>query len=41
MNNCGVQDTPHTLSPQQFDAFIKAEIERLGKIVKAAGMRAD
>lgn len=34
-------DTPHTMSPQQFDAFILAEIERLGKIVKAAGMRAD
>ena len=34
-------DTPHTMSPQQFDAFIAVEIERLGKIVKAAGMRAD
>ena len=29
------------MSPQQFDAFIAVEIERLGKIVKAAGMRAD
>ena len=33
--------TPHPMSPAQFDAFIKAEVERLAKVVKASGARAD
>ena len=33
--------TPHTMSPAQFDAFIKGEVERLAKVVKASGARAD
>jgi tripartite-type tricarboxylate transporter receptor subunit TctC len=28
-------------TPQQFDAFIRTEIDKLGKIIKAAGARAD
>lgn len=33
--------TPHTMSPTEFDAFIKSEVERLAKVVKASGARAD
>jgi tripartite-type tricarboxylate transporter receptor subunit TctC len=33
--------TPHPMSPAQFDAFIKAEVERLAKVVKASGAKAD
>lgn len=33
--------TPHTMSPAEFDAFIKGEVERLAKVVKASGARAD
>ena len=33
--------TPHSMSPKEFDAFIKSEIERLGKVVKASGAKAD
>ena len=33
--------TPHAMPPEQFDAFIKAEVERLAKVVKASGARAD
>ncbi len=33
--------TPHSMSPAQFDAFIKSEVERLAKVVKASGARAD
>ena len=33
--------TPHPMSPAQFDAFIKAEVERLAKVVRAAGAKAD
>lgn len=33
--------TPHPMTADQFDAFIKLEVARLGKIVKASGMRAD
>ena len=33
--------TPHPMSPPQFDAFIKSEVERLAKVVKAAGAKAD
>lgn len=33
--------TPHPMSPAQFDAFIKSEVERLAKVVKASGARAD
>jgi len=33
--------TPHPMSPAQFDAFIKNEVERLAKVVKASGARAD
>ena len=29
------------MSPAEFDAFIKAEVERLAKVVKASGARAD
>jgi tripartite-type tricarboxylate transporter receptor subunit TctC len=29
------------MSPKEFDAFIKSEIERLGKVVKASGAKAD
>jgi tripartite-type tricarboxylate transporter receptor subunit TctC len=33
--------TPHAMAPAEFDAFIKAEVERLAKVVKASGARAD
>jgi tripartite-type tricarboxylate transporter receptor subunit TctC len=33
--------TPHTMPPVEFDAFIKSEVERLAKVVKASGARAD
>ena len=33
--------TPHAMPPAQFDAFIKGEVERLAKVVKASGARAD
>jgi len=33
--------TPHTMSPADFDAFIKSEVERLASVVKASGARAD
>jgi tripartite-type tricarboxylate transporter receptor subunit TctC len=33
--------TPHTMSPAEFDAFIASEVERLAKVVKASGARAD
>ena len=33
--------TGHAMPPAQFDAFIKAEVERLAKVVKASGARAD
>ena len=33
--------TAHTMSPKEFDAFIKAEVARLGPVVKASGARAD
>jgi len=29
------------MTPAQFDAFIKNEVERLAKVVKASGARAD
>ena len=33
--------TPHAMPPAQFDAFIKNEVTRLAKVVKASGARAD
>jgi len=33
--------TPHPTSPTEFDAFIRNEVERLAKVVKASGARAD
>jgi tripartite-type tricarboxylate transporter receptor subunit TctC len=33
--------TAHAMPPAEFDAFIKAEVERLTKVVKASGARAD
>ncbi len=33
--------TPHTMSPKEFDAYIRAEVARLGPVVKASGARAD
>ena len=33
--------TPHATSPEEFDAFIRREVESLGKVVKASGARAD
>ena len=33
--------TPHAMAPVEFDAFIKVEVERLAKVVKASGARAD
>ena len=33
--------TPQTMPPAEFDAFIKSEVERLAKVVKASGARAD
>jgi tripartite-type tricarboxylate transporter receptor subunit TctC len=33
--------TPHTMPPAEFDAFIKEEVTRLAKVVKASGARAD
>ncbi len=33
--------TPHPMTPAQFDAFIKSEVERLAKVVKASGAKAD
>ena len=33
--------TPHPMTTQEFDAFIKNEVERLAKVVKASGARAD
>jgi tripartite-type tricarboxylate transporter receptor subunit TctC len=32
---------PAGTTPEQFDAFIRAEIEKWGKVVKAAGIRSD
>ncbi len=32
---------PSGTTPEQFDAFIRAEIDKWGKVVKAAGIRAD
>jgi tripartite-type tricarboxylate transporter receptor subunit TctC len=33
--------TPHPMTPQEFDAFIKDEVERLAKVVRASGAKAD
>lgn len=33
--------TPHPMTTQAFDAFIKNEVERLAKVVKASGAKAD
>ena len=33
--------TPHPMTPPEFDAFIKGEVERLAKVVKASGAKAD
>ncbi len=33
--------TPHTTSPREFDAFVKDEVERFGKVIRAAGIRID
>jgi tripartite-type tricarboxylate transporter receptor subunit TctC len=33
--------TPHPTSPTEFDAFIKNEVGRLAKVVKASGAKAD
>lgn len=33
--------TPHSMPPAEFDAFIRSEVERLAKVVKASGARAD
>jgi tripartite-type tricarboxylate transporter receptor subunit TctC len=33
--------TPHTMAPKEFDAFLKNEVTRLAKVVKASGARAD
>jgi tripartite-type tricarboxylate transporter receptor subunit TctC len=33
--------TPHTMTPGEFDAFIKLEVERLAKVVKASGAKAE
>ena len=33
--------TPHPMSPTEFDAFIKNEVGRLAKVVKASGAKAD
>jgi tripartite-type tricarboxylate transporter receptor subunit TctC len=33
--------TGHPMSPAEFDAFIKNEVERLAKVVKASGAKAD
>jgi tripartite-type tricarboxylate transporter receptor subunit TctC len=32
---------PAGTTPEQFDAFIRTEIDKWGKVVKAAGIRAD
>jgi tripartite-type tricarboxylate transporter receptor subunit TctC len=32
---------PKTSTPEEFDRFIRSEVERLGKVIKAAGLRAD
>lgn len=32
---------PKASTPEQFDAFIRAEVEKLGKVVKASGAKAD
>ncbi len=33
--------TPHSMPPEEFDGFIKAEVVRLAKVVKASGAKAD
>jgi len=33
--------TPHTMAPGEFDAFMRNEVQRLAKVVKASGARAD
>jgi tripartite-type tricarboxylate transporter receptor subunit TctC len=33
--------TPHPTPPAEFDAFIKNEVGRLAKVVKASGAKAD
>ena len=32
---------PHALRTHQFDAFVRAEVEKLAKVIKAAGARAN
>jgi len=37
----GLGGIPRTNTPEQFDAFIRAEVEKLGKVIEAAGAYAD
>jgi len=39
MQNQGL--VPRSSTPEEFDKFVRAEVERLGKLVKASGARAD
>ena len=39
LNNLSLDIT--TMKPQEFDAFLKQELEKWGKVVKAAGIKAD
>lgn len=32
---------PTSSTPEQFDAFIRAEIQKLGKVIRSAGVRID
>ena len=32
---------PHALPTEKFDAFVKAEVEKLAKVIKASGARAN
>jgi len=37
----GLGTDPRSSSPEEFDRFIRAQIDRLGKVIKAAGIKVD
>jgi tripartite-type tricarboxylate transporter receptor subunit TctC len=39
MNTQGI--VPKSSTPEQFDRFVRAEVEKLGKVIKAAGIKVD
>jgi tripartite-type tricarboxylate transporter receptor subunit TctC len=37
----GLGTDPKSSTPEEFDRFIRSQIERLGKVIKAAGIKVD